>query len=198
MKTFWLCFVPLFVAVDALGVLPMFMGLTAGLDDDRRRRTVRQSVATAAGVALAFLAAGTGLFRLLGITVADFMIAGGILLFAISLSDLLRMEKVQRRVNPEGIGAVPIGVPLITGPAVLTTSLLLLNEHGLVPTAAAVLLNIAIAGVAFSFADSVDRVLGSAGSKTLSKIASLLLAAIAVMMVRKGIMAFLPGAAGGR
>ena len=175
MKAFWLCFVPLFVAVDALGVLPMFMSLTAGLNDDARRRTVRHSVATAAGVALAFLAVGTGLFRLLGITVSDFMIAGGILLFVISLSDLLHMEKVQRQVGPDGLGAVPIGVPLITGPAVLTTSLLLLNQHGLVPTASAVLLNIAIAGVVFSFADRIDRVLGSAGSKTLSKIASLLL-----------------------
>jgi len=56
MKAFWLCFVPLFVAVDALGVLPMFMNLTSGLDDEHRRRTVRQSVATAAAVALAFLA----------------------------------------------------------------------------------------------------------------------------------------------
>lgn len=197
MQAFWICFVPLFVAVDALGILPMFLSLTEGMDRERRRRTVRQSVATAAGVALAFLALGTGLLRLLGITVADFMIAGGILLFVISLSDLLRTEKVQRRADPEGIGAVPIGVPLITGPAVLTTSLLLLNEHGIVPTAAAVLANIAIAGVVFSFAEKVDKVLGSAGSKTLSKIAGLLLAAIAVMMVRKGIMSFLPGAATG-
>jgi len=192
-KAFWLCFVPLFVAVDAVGVLPMFMSLTSGLDEDRRRRIVRQSVATAAGVALAFLGVGTGLLRLLGITVADFMIAGGILLFVISLSDLLRMEKAQRRSDPDDIGAVPIGVPLITGPAVLTTSLLLLNAHGIVPTAAAVLVNIVIAGGVFMFAQSVDKVLGSAGSKTLSKIAGLLLAAIGVMMVRKGIMSLCGG-----
>jgi len=190
MKVFWLTFVPLFVAVDAVGVLPMFMGLTDGLAAPQRRVIVRQSVFTAAGVALAFLAVGTGLLKLLGITVADFMVAGGILLFVISLSDLLRVEKVQRRSDPDSLGAVPIGVPLITGPAVLTTSLLLLNEHGLAPTAVAVLLNIAIAGVVFSFADAINRVLGSAGSKTLSKIASLLLAAIAVMMVRKGVMSF--------
>lgn len=106
MKSFWLCFVPLFVAVDALGVLPMFIGLTEGLDDGQRRRAVRQSVVTAAGVALAFLAIGTGLFRLLGITVADFMIAGGILLFVISLSDLLRLEKVHRKADPEGLAQV--------------------------------------------------------------------------------------------
>jgi multiple antibiotic resistance protein len=191
MKTFWICFVPLFVAVDALGILPMFLTLTEGIPPPQRQRIVRQSVATAAAVALAFLAVGTGLLRLLGITVADFMVAGGILLFAISLSDLLRFEKAQRRVDPDGIGAVPIGVPLITGPAVLTTSLLLLNEHGLLATGTAVLLNVAIAGVVFSFADAIDRILGTAGAKTLSKIAGLLLAAIAVMMVRKGVSAFI-------
>jgi len=191
MKAFLLCFVPLFIAVDALGILPMFMSLTEELDSKQRRRTLRQSIATAAGVSLAFLALGTGLLKLLDITVADFMVAGGILLFVISLSDLLRVEKVQRRADPDGIGAVPIGVPLITGPAVLTTSLLLLNQHGLIPTAMAVLVNIGIAGVIFSYADGLSNLLGSAGSKTLSKIAGLLLAAIAVMMVRKGIMFFL-------
>ncbi len=191
MKTFWLCFVPLFVAVDAFGILPMFISLTEELDERQRRQTVRQSVVTAAGVALGFLALGTGLLKLLGMTVADFMIAGGTLLFVISLTDLLRVEKVQRRSDPHDIGAVPIGVPLITGPAVLTTSLLLHNEYGLLPSAVAVLINIGIAGVVFSFATGVHRILGSAGSKTISKIASLLLAAIAVMMIRRGIMFFI-------
>lgn len=196
MKTFWLCFVPLFVAVDALGVLPMFMSLTSGLEHGRRHAVVRQSVMTAGGVALAFLGIGTGVLRLLGISIADFMISGGILLFAISLSDMLRVEKVQRRADPDSLGAVPIGVPLITGPAVLTTSLLLLNQHGLLPTALAVLINVSLAGLVFSFADSFDRLLGSAGAKTISKIASLLLAAIAVMMVRKGIVIVLAGGQG--
>ena len=191
MLTFWLCFVPLFVAVDALGVLPLFLSLTADLDAPRRRTVVYQSVVTATAVAILFLFLGTGVLRLLGITIADFMVAGGVLLFVISMSDLVQTEKAGRAGDVETLGAVPIGVPLITGPAVLTTSILLMNEHGGWVTGAAVVANIMIAGIVFLFAGRISRVLGHAGSRTVSKIARLLLAAIAVMMVRRGIFAFL-------
>lgn len=190
MKDFWLCFVPMFVAVDAIGVLPMYLGLTEGLEPSRVRRVLYQSIVTAAAVALAFLGAGKALLNLLGITVADFMVAGGILLFVISMTDLLTTEKTQRRVDVDSLGAVPLGVPLITGPAVLTTSILLLDQHGPVPTAASVVLNIMIAGLFFRFAGPINQVLGRAGAKILSKIASLLLASIGVMIVRKGVLAF--------
>jgi multiple antibiotic resistance protein len=192
-RSFWLCFVPLFVAVDAIGVLPMFMSLTEGLESPALRRVIYQSVVTATVVGVSFLVVGKAILELLGITVGDFMVAGGSLLFVISVSDLLRAEKVQRRVDPEGLGAVPLGVPLITGPAVLTTSILLLNEHGIVLTAAALVPNVLIAGVVFYFAEAINRGLGNAGAKTVSKIASLLLGAIAVMMVRKGVESFIHG-----
>ncbi|OGV68068.1 MAG: hypothetical protein A2283_18675 [Lentisphaerae bacterium RIFOXYA12_FULL_48_11] len=191
MKEFWLCFVPMFVAVDALGILPMFMSLTEGLNEQKRHRIVMQSVITAAVVALLFLAIGMGILKLLGITVFDFMIAGGVLLFVISMSDIVSVEKSRRLVDPESLGAVPIGVPLITGPAVLTTSILLLNEYGLRSTAPALIVNILIAGIIFRYSESIFRFLGKAGSKTVSKLASLLLAAIGVMMVRKGVCAII-------
>lgn len=191
MKEFWLCFVPLFVAVDAIGVLPLFLNLTEGVEATRRRRIVFQSVLTAAGVALTFMAVGKPLLGYLGITIADFMVAGGGLLFVISLNDLLTGEKKRRRVDPESLGAVPIGVPLIVGPAVLTTALLLVDQHGLAKTAGATLANILIAGLVFGSADFFLRILGESGARIVSKIASLLMAAIAVMMVRKGIVLLL-------
>lgn len=190
MKPFMLCFIPLFVAVDAVGVLPLFMGLTEGVDDGRRRRIVLQSVLTAASVVAVFIFAGPRLLRVLGITVNDFMIAGGALLFVIALRDLLLMEKTQRAMDPDTLGAVPIGVPLITGPAVLTTSMLLVDQYGPPLTLAAALLNVGIAGVVFWFAGPIRRTLGSAGTKILSKIASLLLASIAVMLIRRAVEAF--------
>ncbi len=191
MKSFWLCFVPLFIAVDAIGVLPMFMGFTEGIDQKKIPKIIYQSVLAAMLVALFFLAAGKAILDMLGITMADFMIAGGILLFIISISDLLSTEKKQRVVDPESLGAVPIGVPLITGPAVLTTSILLLNEYGFVMTAASVIINIAIAGVFFYFSLFINKLLGNTGAKIISKIANLLLASIAVMIVRKGITSLL-------
>ncbi len=191
MKEFWLCFVPLFVAVDAFGVLPMFIGLTESMDRPVIRSIIYQSVVTASVVALLFLAIGIAVFKLLGVTIADFMVAGGILLFVISISDLITTEKTQRRVDPESLGAVPLGVPLITGPAVLTTSILLLNEHSFLITAMAILVNILIAGIVFFFSQYIIGFLGRAGAKTVSKIASLLLAAIGVMVIRKGIEYFI-------
>ncbi len=187
MKEFWLCFVPLFVAVDAIGVLPLFLSLTEGLDPARLKKVVVQSVITASTVALVFLSIGPVLLEFMGITVSDFMIAGGVLLFAIALNDLLTGEKRHPMGDHGSLGAVPIGVPLITGPGVLTTCILLVGIDGRLLTAAAVIANIALAGVLFAFSGPITRVIGRTGAKTLSKVASLLLAAFAVMLIRKGI-----------
>ncbi len=188
MNDFWLCFVPLFVAVDAVGVVPIFVSLTEGLEATRLHAVIFQSVATASVIAVAFLVFGPALLAFLGITVPDFMIAGGILLLVISLNDLLTGEKRQRQADIESLGAVPLGIPLITGPAVLTTCILLANTHGKLITALAVVVNIAIAGIVFWFADPITRRFGRTGAKSVSKVASLFLAAIAVMWMRRGIL----------
>lgn len=188
MNNFWLCFVPLFVAVDALGLLPVFMGLTQELPRARIRRIIFESVITAMIVALAFLFIGKGILTLLGITVADFMIAGGALLFVLSLSDLITAEKRRVQADQEEVGAVPLGVPLMVGPGVLTTTILLINQYGMIPTVSATIVNIVIAGMVFWMSGSINRILGRAGTRTISKLSSLILAAIGVMMVRKGIM----------
>jgi multiple antibiotic resistance protein len=192
MSEFGIAFVQLFVAVDALGVLPMFMNLTDCLESQEHlKKIIIQSAMTALAVALAFIALGKVVLGMLGITVADFMIAGGVLLFVISLNDMLTFEKKQVQTEPESLGAVPIGVPLIVGPAVLTTSLLLVNQYGFWITISAAAVNILIAGFVFSLSRPINRLMGKSGAKTISKLASLILASIAVMMVRKGIAIFL-------
>jgi len=195
MKSFWLCFVPLFVAVDAIGILPMYLSITEGLSRRHLRKVLLQSILTASVVAAAFLFVGQATFRLLGITVADFMVAGGVLLFVIALSDLLSTRNLQRQVEPDPatLGAVPIGIPLMVGPAVLTTILLLAEEHGRLPTLAAMTVNIILAGLIFGSSRTITRLMGKAGTRTFSKIANLILAAIAVMIVRKGILNFISG-----
>jgi multiple antibiotic resistance protein len=197
MNDFWLCFFPMFVAVDAVGVLPLFMHLTEGFDPGAVRRIIVQSMVTALAVALVFLAVGQWIFHYLGITVADFLIAGGILLFTISVIDVITVEKRVAQVDPGSLGAVPIGVPLIVGPAVLTTIFVLVGEYGVAPTVAATVVNIVIAGAVFRLAGPIHRALGRSGSRALSKLAGILLAAIAVMMVRKGIVMIWPGNAAG-
>ena len=187
MENFILAFVPLFVSVDAFGLLPVFIGMTEGIDKKKRTRIILQSVITAFLIATLFVFLGKAIFSLLGITVADFMIAGGVLLFVIALVDLLTIEKRRIRLSSDSIGPVPLGTPLMVGPAVLTTSLMLVNVYGVVTTISAIVANIIIAGIVFYTSGVLTRVLGLAGTRALSKIASLFLAAIAVMMVRRGV-----------
>ncbi|HMA65019.1 MAG: MarC family protein [Fibrobacterota bacterium] len=186
-KAFWLCFVPLFIAVDAIGTLPIFMSLTEGLDGKNRVKVIVSSVITALLVGILFLFVGDAILKMLGITVEDFMIAGGIILFMIAVSDILMFNKAHKKVSAEALGSVPIGVPLIVGPAVLTTVMLLVRQEGFFYTGIAVTFNILIAGLIFLLSGYIMKLLGASGTKIVSKIASLFLAAIGVMMVRKGL-----------
>jgi len=187
MKAFLLSFIPIFVAMDAIGVLPMFIGFTEHLKPREKQRILTQSIITAFVIGIVFLFLGRWIFKILGILVADFKIAGGLVLLAISLRDILQHEK-SHKIPSDTLGAVPIGTPLITGPAVLTTIIILLDSYGMVPTITSFVINLVITWISFSYATAISNVLGKAGSKAFSKIASLLLAAIAVMMMRKGII----------
>ncbi|MDD5135790.1 MAG: MarC family protein, partial [Candidatus Omnitrophica bacterium] len=105
----------------------------------------------------------------------------------IALRDLLQYDK-GHKLSADTMGAVPIGTPLITGPAVLTTIIILLDLYGVPLTIFSFVANLIVVWVTFLFADAISRFLGKAGSKAISKIAHLLLAAIAVMMMRKGLI----------
>ena len=190
MDAFWLCFLPLLVAVDAIGIVPLFIGLTESLPPGQRQRILGQSVLTATAVALAFVFGGSALLRVLGITVADFMVAGGALLFVFSLSDLIAPQRASG-LAVDSLGAVPLGVPLLAGPAVLTTSMLLVEQYGQLPTALAVIANMGLAWATLRAAQLIHRLLGATGTRVIQRVMLLLLAAIAVMTMRKGVEAFL-------
>ena len=187
MQAFLLTFIPIFVAMDAIGILPMFMGFTEHLKKRERFRIITQSIITAFLIGIVFLFLGRWIFKVLGVQVSDFKIAGGLVLLTISLRDLLQYDK-GHKLSADTMGAVPIGTPLITGPAVLTTIIILLDLYGMPLTIISFLANLIIVWVTFLFADVISRFLGKAGSKAISKIAHLLLAAIAVMMMRKGLV----------
>lgn len=186
MQNFLLAFIPIFVAVDAVGVLPIFISLTHGFTKQEKRQIIIQSIWTALILAVSFIFLGKLIFQFLGITVADFMIAGGSILFCIAVLDILKSEK-SRHISPKDVGAVPIGTPLIVGPAVLTTSLIIIDQYGVAATLASVLFNVLLAAAIFSASDRFIKVIGQSGSRALSKVMALFLAAIAVMMIRKGI-----------
>ncbi|MBU1061460.1 MAG: MarC family protein [Candidatus Omnitrophica bacterium] len=184
-----LAFIPVFVAVDAIGVLPIFISFTRDIGEKDRIKIIYQSLITALCLAFGFVFLGKAVFKLLNISIGDFMIAGGAVLFCIAIMDVLNPGK-RRRVPAKDLGAVPLGTPLIVGPAVLTTALIIIPEYGLFATLGSITINVFIAGAVFLFSEFLIKLLGEAGAKALSKVTSLLLAAIAIMMIRRGIFLF--------
>ena len=180
-------FIPIFVTVDAIGTIPLYIALVEGLDRKEQEHVIFQSILTALIMSLGFIVLGKLIFRFLGISMGDFMVAGGAILFCISISDLMSSTKHRRRMPASDIGAVPIGTPLIVGPAVLTSCMIVLDQYGLFITIVAVILNILLAGLILLSSERLVKIFGLNGARALSKVMALLLAAIAVMMIRKGI-----------
>jgi multiple antibiotic resistance protein len=185
MSNFLPYFIPLFVAMDPIGLPPVFLSLTSGMDDRRRRAVTVEGVTTALIVSLAFMFLGKALFRYLHITPADFSIAGGVLLLVFAVYDLLIHGKpaVDEQASP---GVFPLAMPLIAGPATLATTLVL-ADRSYPLTALSLAVNLAIVLVLLLSAGRIVRVVGRPALEAFSKVAVLLLAAIAVNLIRTGI-----------
>ena len=182
---FFLAFIPLFIAIDVVGILPVFMSLVEGIEKPQKTKIIHQSVITALSVSIGFLAIGKFVFSVLGIEIYDFKMAGGLLLLVFPINDLLFAEKGKRTFTA-AMGVVPLGIPLIVGPAVLTSIIVTVDTYGYVPTITSLLINLVIVWIVFLKSDFIYRLMGDGGSKAFAKVAALLLAAIAVMMIRRG------------
>ena len=176
-----LSLIPLFVAVDAVGVLPFILSLTEDMKTWERTRTIRYALITALGLGLGFIAIGRLVFLALDIESADFLVAGGLLLLVLAIKELAtgKFVEVQASSEEHTLGVVPLGTPLIVGPAVLATLLLLIEQYSVPVVLGAFVLNLAFAWLVFAQANRVASFLGAGGLRAASKIASLLLAAIA-------------------
>jgi multiple antibiotic resistance protein len=191
LEPYILSFISLFVAVDAIGNIPLFLSLTERYNRDQRAEVIRYSVATATIVAILFMFIGKWVLRFIGVSISDFQIAGGTLLFVISMR-LLLPASTKAFTSPaayhQDSGVFPLGTPLITGPAVLTTSLMMVDAYGYLATFVSLVVNMAVVWVTLYKSDFFTRILGTSGLRALSKIVYILLAAIGVMMVRRGVI----------
>ncbi|MFA5823424.1 MAG: MarC family protein [Thermodesulfovibrionales bacterium] len=180
-------FIPLFVATNIFMLLPIFISLTREMAKLKKKVVIRDSILTAIIVSFLFIALGELIFRILGITTDDFKIAGGIVLLVFAVRDLVHSG--EDRMKPDiKVGVVPIGVPLIVGPAVLTNILLLADHYGVVPTLVALVLNLFIVWITLINAERIINVVGKGGIIGIAKVMALLLASIAIMMIRIGVM----------
>jgi multiple antibiotic resistance protein len=189
LKDLPLTFIPLFVAMDPFGMLPIFTSLTKDMTANEKKSVARFSTITALVVSVAFAFIGEAIFKVLVITVDDFKIAGGLLLLVLAIIELVGRNKEYKKTHDVGI--VPLGVPMLIGPAVLTIIIVLIDNYGVAPTVISLVLNLIIVFTVFNAEQGITKLIGRNGLIAISKIVMLLLAAIAVMMIRIGIESYL-------
>jgi multiple antibiotic resistance protein len=184
-EKFFLAFIPIFVAIDPIGLVAVFIGLGTKASREQRKRQAFLGILTGLCVAIGFIFLGKLIFAALGITVADFQVAGGLILLGLAGRELLGLGPHDRG-GSEEFGVVPLGMPLIAGPALLTALLILVDTVGLAFTLVSLVVNLALVAIAFYNADQFTRWMGRQGLRGVSKIIALLLAAIAVSLIRRG------------
>jgi len=206
---FLLIFIPLFVVVDPAGSVPVYIALTSRYPEAQRRRIALRASTAAAVTGIIFVILGQAILSFVGVRFEDFQIAGGILVALLSLLDLVSSGKPavsdSAPVDPvETVGIVPLAVPLIVGPATMTTSLLLVNTFSgrynerfhapygqiIVTTmvCAALLMNLGILFVAMWYSNRLIALIGRNTMTVVNKIVMILLTAIAISLIRQGIV----------
>ncbi len=188
-------FIPLFVAIDPFGLAPLFVAVTGHLSAAQKRQVIFEAAAAAFIICIGFMFLGHLIFHYLGITEADFRIAGGILLLVLAVLDLLRPGKPAVE-QSEMIGIVPLAMPLIAGPATLTTLLVLASHNGAGAagyglTALALALNLLLLITLLLASTRLSGRLGLNAMLAFSKLVMVLLAAIAVNFIRVGVLEIL-------
>lgn len=185
-QSFVLTFVPLFIVIDALGNVTFVISSSEGLSIPERRKLIFVAVVTAALVGLVFLFFGQFILNVMGIDFGSLTIAGGLILLVLSIKHMTTGQMMDI-IKEEMVAVVPIGTPLTVGPATITTLLLLAAQFPLYIVLLSFLLNMAITWLIFLLSNRIVRFAGQGGVKAISRIFSLLLAAIAVSMVIRGL-----------
>ena len=197
-------FTTLVVILDPVALAPLFIPLTEGMSQARRRQVAIRACLTAAGILTVFALLGDGLLRLTGISLSAFRVAGGVLLFLTAL-DMLFERRTRRRENKvdekthepdhsehDDPSVFPLGIPLLAGPGAIASMILLISQGGGDWTAFFVVEGIMLCVMLICFlsllaAASVERLLGRTGTLVLTRLLGMLLAALAIQFMIDGI-----------
>jgi multiple antibiotic resistance protein len=194
--------VTLFVTVDPVGLAPIFMVLTAGFGPVARRQAAVRACATAAGVLIGFALVGEPLIGFLGITLAAFRIAGGLLLFVIAF-EMVFERRIERKAvaadkaagfdDLRYVAIFPLAIPLTSGPGAISATILLASQAGSVVGVlvliVAIIAMIAACLAVFLLAGRIEHFLGETGRLVVSRLLGVILAALAVQFVADGVLA---------
>ncbi len=194
-------FATLFAIMNPIGAVPILISLTDGYTKKERDNVILKSTFTAAGMMLGFMLIGAYIFQVLGISIYDFEIAGGLLLFKVAFDMLqgktsptkITNTEKEESVEREAIGIAPLGTPLLAGPGTITTAIIFFNGNGdtlmtrLIVIISVVLLVI-ITYFILKFSIPIFGRLGKTGSIVITRIMGLLLASIGIQLIASGII----------
>jgi multiple antibiotic resistance protein len=187
-------FVTLFVITDPPGMVPIFLALTGSLPAKERNRAAWHAVALAGGVIVVFAVAGQQILRYLNIELPALQAAGGILLLLVALELLTGVADDPSRQSTSNVALVPIGTPLLAGPGAIVATMLFVQRadgvRGYVAIAAGIVVVLIAVWLILRFSGVIVKVLRPAGIEVVTRIAGLLLAAIAVQLVADAIGEF--------
>ena len=194
-------FVALFIIIDPIGLTPVFIAITQGMDDTLRRKVALRSVLVSAFVISLFIVGGETVLGFIGISMPAFRIAGGILLFLTAL-DMLFQRRSKRRENQteqelvDDPSVFPLAIPLIIGPGAIATVILIAGAKpflvGIASTGFITALVLLTVFVFFSAASRIEKLLGKTGIDVLTRLLGMLLAALSVQFVIEGLFEFFP------
>jgi multiple antibiotic resistance protein len=179
--------IALFVVIDPIGNIPLFIAFTKKLEKDEHKTVSKTAILTAAALLLLFGMAGTQILQLFGITIFSFMIAGGTLLFIIAIELLTYGEWRFAGGVKEEVGVVPIAFPLLAGPGSITAVIISYQTSGFLITFSSIIIVMAITYVILRMVNPIYKVLGNRGSMIVSRVFAVIIAAIAVEYIVKGI-----------
>ena len=190
-------FVTLFVIMDPIGTIPIFLSLTRGRSRASVKRAAWQAVLVSFGVIVAFAFFGQRILDYLGISLPALQAAGGLLLLLVALELLTGKEQAPTAAADVNVALVPLGTPLLAGPGAIVATMVLSREVDSVPDFLAVGLGVVLVHVALwlsmRFSLPILRLLREGGGVLVSRIAGLLLSALAVQLVADAVRAFIAG-----
>jgi len=184
-------FLTLFAIFDPIGTLPIFAALTDGIEQSERKRIINRSCLVAFGILVFFAYIGLYAFKLLGITLSDLKIVGGIILLIFAVDYVLgRARSPRESVEAQhDLAVFPIATPLMAGPGSISVVVLIVNPpYGPITTFFVITMNVLIAWLVLQLSPFINRLLGRQGSNVISRIMGLIIGAIAVAFIREGIV----------
>lgn len=179
-------FIALFVIMDPIGNLPFFISMTKGMPSKEIRRNADRSILTAGILLFLFLFLGIGIFNFFSIDLDSFQIAGGIILLIMGILYIFGMPIKIFKSHSNDL-SVPVGTPLLTGPGVITTTIILVKEQGVFVTSIAAFLTLLAAYLILANSPRIYKFLGEHWINVTSRIMGIILAAIAVEFIAKGV-----------